>query len=303
MSSYENEQKKLQQLWDEFLSDEEQEDPYPDCHSCDEYVPSENNSTSSDSDKENFIPKRRKQSKHNDSSLENEALTEETIENILRQVATDSSSDSNSENDAMDDLGWGPVNGKVMTRNRFEQLLSMWHFNNNEHIHNQCGEIDEVKLRPLLEKLLQKFQEVVIPGPNDKTVQIMHRQWLHIQCESILWKGARSVGNASFNVVFSLMGNLLDKGRTLYTDNYSTGVHLAKELLKRKTHLVGIVRSNRKLNCTEVINKKLKKHEIVARESNSGIVMMKWKDTRDVIMLKTKHTDDKKDSPPARSGN
>lgn len=45
-------------------------------------------------------------------------------------------------------------------------------------------------------------------------------------------------------VVLHLCQNVLDNGRTLYIDNFYTSVSLAKSLLKRKTHLVGTLRSN-----------------------------------------------------------
>lgn len=67
-------------------------------------------------------------------------------------------------------------------------------------------------------------------------------------------------GNATANIVFSLLNNLLDTGRKVYTDNYYTSVSLASRLLTRQTHLIGTVRANRKLNAQDVLNKKLKKH-------------------------------------------
>nr|CAI5823527.1 unnamed protein product [Callosobruchus analis] len=86
-----------------------------------------------------------------------------------------------------------------------------------------------------------------------------------------------------------LSENLLDVGRVLYTDNFYTSMHLAHELLKRSTHLVGTLRSNRKLNPQDVTKAKLKVSETVARESNTGVVVLKWKNKRDVLMLSTFH--------------
>lgn len=64
----------------------------------------------------------------------------------------------------------------------------------------------------------------------------------------------------------SLMESLLDTGRTLFIDIYYTSVGLAHEQLQRKTHLVGTLRQNRKLNPRDVVSKVLKKGEMVARE-------------------------------------
>nr|CAI5837029.1 unnamed protein product [Callosobruchus analis] len=104
-------------------------------------------------------------------------------------------------------------------------------------------------------------------------------------------KDTQNGGNASSNVVMSLLDGLVDQGRTLYTDNYYTSVSLAHKLIDRKTHLVGTVRANRKLNCTEVVRRKIKKNEVFASQSNTGVVMLKWQDKRDVLMLSAKHTD------------
>jgi hypothetical protein len=97
--------------------------------------------------------------------------------------------------------------------------------------------------------------------------------------------------SSSQNVVLTLAKNLFNKGRTIYTDNYYTSIDLAHSLLEKQTHLVGTLRSNRKLNLKAVIDKKLKKGETVAAESNTGVVIQKWKDKRDVLTLSTKHTD------------
>lgn len=48
------------------------------------------------------------------------------------------------------------------------------------------------------------------------------------------------------NVVKNLCQDLLNKGYSLYTDNWYTSVSLARELLKNETHLIGILRKNRR---------------------------------------------------------
>ncbi|CAH1998424.1 unnamed protein product [Acanthoscelides obtectus] len=46
------------------------------------------------------------------------------------------------------------------------------------------------------------------------------------------------------------------------------------------------------MNPKQVVDKKLKKGETGAAESNSGIMIQKWKDKRDVLTLSKKHTDE-----------
>ncbi|CAH1965776.1 unnamed protein product [Acanthoscelides obtectus] len=194
----------------------------------------------------------------------------------------------------------------------------MWHFNNNE---DESYANDRLrKLTPLVNKLLDRFQMIIKPGSDvciDETLvpfrgRLRFRQYIKnkknkfgIKLYKLCTTGRYTFnlkiycgldnsggGNASSNVVMSLMSELLDTGRILYTDNYYTSVSLATQLLQRKTHLVGAVRSNRKGNPKEVLNKKLKKHEVMGQESGTGIVMLKWKDTRDVLLLTTVHTDE-----------
>lgn len=63
---------------------------------------------------------------------------------------------------------------------------------------------------------------------------------------------------------------------------------LAHHLLKQNTHLVGTLRANRKLNPTPIIAAKLTPGETILRESNSNVIVGKWKDRRDVLFLTTK---------------
>jgi hypothetical protein len=83
-------------------------------------------------------------------------------------------------------------------------------------------------------------------------------------------KEARSGILVSSSVVMKLIEGLLDNGHVLYTDNYYTSIHLAHQLLERSTYLVGTLRSNRKLNPPDVVKAKLKKNEVIARESDGN---------------------------------
>lgn len=149
---------------------------------------------------------------------------------------------------------------KLMSRNRFELLLSMWHFSNNE---DDALENDRLrKITPLVTKLVERFQALYTPGKNiciDETMvpfrgRLRFKQFiknkrhkfgikvyklccqggytynLKVYCGSDCTEG----GQASANVVFYLMEKLLNEGRHLYTDNYYTSVYLATELLKKK---------------------------------------------------------------------
>lgn len=106
-----------------------------------------------------------------------------------------------------------------------------------------------------------------------------------------LGKEASNESSVSEKVVLYLMEDYLDKGRDLYTDNYYTGIPLAKKLIERQTNLIGTCRKNRKGLPKSVISKKLKKGEYFAKQCN-GIMVLKFKDKRDIFMLSTKHNDE-----------
>lgn len=206
----------------------------------------------------------------------------------------------------------------IMPRNRFQLLLKMLHFSNND---DENVEDDRLrKITPLLDLLNQSFQSVLVPGEYvciDETLvpfkgRLKFKQYISNKRHKFgiklfklcqeggytynfkVYCGKESDKNSSVpsKVVISLMDGLLNEGRTLCTDNYYTSVSLAHELLKKKTHLIGTLRSNRKLNPKSVVEKKLKKGESVAEESNTGVLVQKWRDKRDLLMLSTRYSDE-----------
>ncbi|KAJ8926139.1 hypothetical protein NQ314_021521 [Rhamnusium bicolor] len=78
--------------------------------------------------------------------------------------------------------------------------------------------------------------------------------------------------------------------RTIVTDNFYTGIELARELLDKNTHLIGTLGKNRKGLPKEVTSTNLKTGEMVGKEDSNCIVILKWRDQRDVYGLSTCHT-------------
>lgn len=76
----------------------------------------------------------------------------------------------------------------------------------------------------------------------------------------------------------------LNFGRTVFTNNWYTNVNLAHKLLDNNTHLVGTFRNNRKQNPKVVAPTKLKKEDFIVQQSDWGIVVLEWKDKRDVLV-------------------
>jgi len=54
-----------------------------------------------------------------------------------------------------------PIFSKIMSRARFEQILTFWHFNNNAQLTADSNRL--TKIRPLLGHFLLKFQKFYMP--------------------------------------------------------------------------------------------------------------------------------------------
>lgn len=204
----------------------------------------------------------------------------------------------------------------IMSRNRFELLLRMVHFaDNDENVNNDRLH----KIQGLLDRILHNFQTAFEPPELiciDESLipfrgRLIMRQYIKGKRHKYgikLFKLCCS-GGYTYNihiyagrnldrerttptgVVMRLSEPLLNCGRTLVTDNWYTSVDLAKQLLDKQTHLIGTLRKNRKGNPKEVVTKKLKSGESKAMENEDGITIISWRDKRYVLMLSTKHSD------------
>nr|CAH7755186.1 unnamed protein product [Callosobruchus chinensis] len=205
---------------------------------------------------------------------------------------------------------------EIMPRNRFQLLLRMWHFSDNK----SCPEGDRLyKVKPLLEKIIKNFQSVYTPGRTyciDESIvpfqgRLVMKQYIPRKTHKYgvklfklcsengyTWniriyagKESNEYGSSvATNVVIKLSEGLLNSGRTIVADNYYTSLELANILLDKQTHYIGTLRSNRRGNPREVIEKKLKKGEVFGLENERGICILKWKDKRDVLLWSTKHS-------------
>ena len=81
-----------------------------------------------------------------------------------------------------------------------------------------------------------------------------------------------------------LSESIINKGYTLFLDNWYSSPYLFLKLHQKKTNVIGTVRKDRK-NMPKDIQKK---SESVYRSSNN-LLVMRWKDKRDVYILSTKH--------------
>lgn len=87
-------------------------------------------------------------------------------------------------------------------------------------------------------------------------------------------------------VVLFLMRFMLNRGHSLFMDNYYNSFTLASKLLSNNTYCTGTLRSKRKHNPAEVENKSLKKGELVGQYAE-GVLIGKWRDKRNVLYIST----------------
>lgn len=87
-------------------------------------------------------------------------------------------------------------------------------------------------------------------------------------------------------VVMHLVKDYLNKGHSIFMDNYYNSCQLARNLIKNKTFCTGTLRSGRKGGPKKVFEKKLAVGESKAQYSN-GIMVAKWKDKREVSYIST----------------
>ncbi|XP_015185948.1 PREDICTED: piggyBac transposable element-derived protein 4-like [Polistes dominula] len=211
-----------------------------------------------------------------------------------------------------------PFPRSKMSRKRFKLLLSNLHFSNNEAI-QQNNRLGKVLL--LLQILTDNYQQIFLPGPEivvDETIvpwrgRLLFRQYIPTKSykhgmklfklcstEGYTWSikiyAGRDICGINQtcsiipeNVCIELINKLLNEGRTLYIDNFYTSYELAIKLLNFKTYVVGTVRHNRNFMPKDVMFHQLQRGEIISREDDNGIVVLKWKNIRDVSILSSKH--------------
>lgn len=212
---------------------------------------------------------------------------------------------------------YSPFAGKIMPRNRFQAILSMFHLNdNNKYIpQNEDNHDPLFKIRPFYEHLQTVFPSLYVPEKNiaideamcgwrgklrfkvyikDKPVSRGIKLYMLADSKSAyvysfeIYAAEPGLSNKPHDVCMRLLRTLLDKGYHLYVDNYYACPTLAEELVKRNTMLVGTCRSNRKGFPKDLVAEKLNVGEISFRR-REDVAALKWKDKRDVYLLTTVH--------------
>lgn len=202
----------------------------------------------------------------------------------------------------------------IMEQNRFELLLSNIHFANTTIVPDNL--LDQIV--PLCEILQANYQKILTPGENiiiNETLIPWHGRpifnqyipkktheygiklfklctpegftWSIMMCSSKYYDIRET--KFAYNVCVALAKNLFNQGRTLYINNFYTNYKFAISCLKQKTHVVGLVRNNTRSIPKDILQSKLQKGKMISKEDDNGIVILKWRDSRDVRILSTKH--------------
>jgi len=213
-----------------------------------------------------------------------------------------------------DELISTPIFPKTMTRNRFCDILTYLHFNDNEA--RPKDDRDRLyKVRPLISMFCESAQEHYVP-----------QQSILLDEAVIPWRGrlnfrtynpgkatkygilVRMVSEASTGyvhnfVVYSgtevklrdtimvLCAPYLDKGYHLYMDNQYMSVSIARNLLKHNVRVCGSIQKNQGVpKDLQISAAELKVGERISRRSGD-VLLVSWRDKHLVNMISTIHAD------------
>lgn len=215
-----------------------------------------------------------------------------------------------------------PIFGEVMSRDRFMLLLRMLHFSDNSA---NRGDDSLFKIRKIIDTVRVTFRSAFNPYKKlcvDESLllfkgRLSFKQFIpskrsrfgiktFVLCDCktgyvldfIVYTGTTTeidVHNLgkSGDIVATLMKPYLERGHTLYVDNWYTSPALFLWLHNHRTAACGTVRSNRR-NFPK-LQKKLKRGELEFMSTDT-MLAIKWCDKRDVFMLTTCNTTEMRDT-------
>lgn len=215
-----------------------------------------------------------------------------------------------------------PAFAQIMSRDRYLLLLRLIHFTDNTTPPISGDSLS--KIRIIVEYIKNKFRENFIPYQNiciDESIllfkgRLFFKQYVpskrhrfgikfFVMCDcktgyildfiiytgsttEIIDSGIANVGKTG-NIVLTLINPYLNKGHTLYVDNWYSSPALFSYLFEKKTNACGTVKANRKN--MPVLNKKLKAGDVESK-ATKNLLAIKWHDKRDVRVLSTLHIDE-----------
>ncbi|KAJ8927090.1 hypothetical protein NQ314_020485 [Rhamnusium bicolor] len=206
-----------------------------------------------------------------------------------------------------------------MSRDRFLLILRCLHFVRNPADGERPND-RLYKIRPVINFFNDKISTIYYPGKElslDESMvlwrgRLIFRQYIKnkrhkygiklymltepngIVLNSMVYTGALDDSGEKGHtkkVVLNLLKDYFGSGHSVYMDNFYNSYELANDLTKRENYCTGTLSKKRKNNPEEVVVKKLKKGETVARYANNTMIG-KWKDKRDVLYISNEYQND-----------
>ena len=215
-----------------------------------------------------------------------------------------------------------PFVSTTMPRNRFAQLLSNLHVNDNSMIPSDNKD-KLYKLRPLITKLNDNYMRlyscskifsidesmILFKGRHSikqynpmKPIKRGYKLWERADANGYvskldIYQGKDACVDERYpgfglgeKVVLSLTEDIIGNFHEVYFDNYFTSVNLLESLKGKHVLACGTIRTNRKgLPQNMASDKSLERGEFDWRVSNDELTFFKWKDNKSVHLLSNFH--------------
>jgi hypothetical protein len=218
---------------------------------------------------------------------------------------------------------------ELMSKNRYLLLNKFLHFVDNDSILDRGAQRKLAKIKPLLDFLNEKFRAVYSPRRElslDESLLLWKGRLSWVQC--IRTKAARfgiksyelcegitgyvlninvytgkdntvtgplaGFTNATSKIVITLAKEYLNKGHTLFMDNFYNSVRLSRFLKLNKTDVVGTLNRRRldtPVDIRTLNDKRMPRGTVVSRHCGD-ISVTSWKDVKLVTTVSTYHNAD-----------
>ena len=210
----------------------------------------------------------------------------------------------------------------IMSRDRWTVIWMFFHVSdNNAALPREHPDYDRAsKIRPIIDKLVHKFQEVYLPDQNlsvdesliafkGRTTMLQYmpqkphkwglKGWALCEAKTgycINWniytgKKQNIEHGLAYKTVLDISAPVLNKGHHIYMDNFFSSPTLFTELANRGTGACGTLRPNRVGTPPEIKAAKLKKNDPPKFVRNGNIMYIAWMDKKQVSLITSLHND------------
>jgi hypothetical protein len=148
-----------------------------------------------------------------------------------------------------------PVFGKLMSRNRFEQIWNFWHYSDNSTLDDEADRL--YKIEPILYNLVHEFRKHYRP-PQELSLDEAMIPWrgrlgfrTYNPSKLVLKTGytdnmeiCTEEGKKLEEPIFSVLEPYHDLWHHVHQDNYCYNVEISEKLLLKKTRVCETIRAN-----------------------------------------------------------